>query len=328
MDRRTRWGVVFGFCIGAGVAVQSRINGALGVRLHDGIAAAVVSFGTGLLVLAVVFGVSGRLRAGAGRVWSAVRGGELRNWQLLGGLFGAVFVGCQGLTVGAIGVTAFTVAAVAGQLVSSLVVDRLGVAPSGRAAVTGVRIGGAVLAVGAVLLAGLGRRGGSEGALALPDSVRDLSPALLIVLPALAGIGLAWQQAVNGRVGAVGGPFAAALVNFAVGLVVLVALEALVLVTVGGPAEFPRTPWLYLGGFLGVAFIALAAVTVRWISVLLLGLTSVAGQLTTALLLDLLLPAGPGLSPLSVLGCLLTLAAVVIATRRSRADLRKPYGQP
>ena len=37
---------------GVAVAVQSRINGELGVRLEDGIAAAVVSFGVGLLVLA------------------------------------------------------------------------------------------------------------------------------------------------------------------------------------------------------------------------------------------------------------------------------------
>ncbi|MFC9893150.1 DMT family transporter [Nocardia sp. NPDC127579] len=317
MDRRTRWGLVFGFGIGAGVAVQSRINGALGARLQDGIAAAVVSFATGLLVLAAVFAVSGRLRGQVGAVWHAVRGGELRPWQLLGGVFGALFVGCQGLTVGAIGVTAFTVAAVAGQLVSSLLVDRLGVAPSGRAAVTGTRIAGAALAVAAVLLAGTQRADGSQGALALPDSVRHLPTVLLIVLPALAGIGLAWQQAVNGRVGAVGGPISAALVNFAVGLVVLVALETLVLATVGGPAEFPAEPWLYLGGIIGVAFIALAALTVRWISVLLLGLTSVAGQLTMALVLDLALPTGRGLSPLSVLGCLLTLTAVGIAARRS-----------
>lgn len=311
-----RLGVVFGFCIGAGVAVQSRINGALGERLHDGIAAAVVSFGTGLLVLGVGFLVSGLLRSGVRRVRQGLRVGELRGWQLLGGLCGALFVACQGLTVGAIGVTAFTVAAVAGQLISSLVVDRLGLAPSGRTPVTVLRIGGAVLAVGAVLLAGLNRAGGSAGTLALPDSVRNVPSVLLIVLPALAGVGLAWQQAVNGRVGAAGGPFSAALVNFAVGLAALLVIEAVVLVAVGGPHEFPTEPWLYLGGLIGVAFIALAAVTVRWISVLLLGLTSVAGQLTTALVLDLVLPTGTGLSPLSVLGCSLTLVAVVIAARR------------
>lgn len=39
---------------GVAVAVQSRINGELGVRLADGIAAAVVSFGLGLLLLLVL----------------------------------------------------------------------------------------------------------------------------------------------------------------------------------------------------------------------------------------------------------------------------------
>lgn len=45
-----------GLATGSGVlvALQSRINGELGVRLADGIAAAVVSFGLGLLILLVL----------------------------------------------------------------------------------------------------------------------------------------------------------------------------------------------------------------------------------------------------------------------------------
>ncbi|SCL19131.1 Putative inner membrane exporter, YdcZ [Micromonospora rhizosphaerae] len=54
---------------GVAVAVQSRINGELGVRLADGIAAAVVSFGLGLLLLLVLLpatpgGQGGRPPAG------------------------------------------------------------------------------------------------------------------------------------------------------------------------------------------------------------------------------------------------------------------------
>ncbi|MEV0029214.1 DMT family transporter [Nocardia sp. NPDC050793] len=317
MAGRTRLGLLCGFCIGVGVAVQAWVNGALGVRLQDGIAAATVSFGTGLLLLVIAFALSGRLRAGLGAVRRALGDRTLHRWQLLGGLFGAFFVACQGLTVAAIGVTAFTVAVVAGQLSSSLVVDRLGLAPSGSTPITAPRVGGAVLAVGAVFLAVASRSGAAPGALALPESLRAVPSALLIVLPALAGIGLAWQQAVNGRVGAVGGSFSAALVNFAVGLVALVSIEAALLTGTGGLGEFPTEPWLYLGGAIGVAFIALAALTVRWIGVLLLGLTSVAGQLATAIALDLIIPTGPALSPWSVLGCLLTLAAVGMAARRS-----------
>ncbi|WP_433660885.1 DMT family transporter [Nocardia sp. CA-128927] len=315
MTARVRLGLGFGFCIGAGVAVQGRINGALGARLHDGIAAATISFGSGLLILVIAFAFSGRLRDGAAKVRNALSAGTLRPWHLLGGLCGAFFVACQGLTVAAIGVTAFTVAVVAGQLLSSLVVDRLGVGPSGRTPVTALRFGGAALAVLAVLIAGAGHSGAPAGPLSVPDSLRGAPTALLIILPALAGIGLAWQQAVNGRVGEVGGPLSATLVNFCVGLIALVVIEAVVLIGSGLPDEFPTQPWLYLGGLIGIAFIALATITVRWIGVLLLGLTSVAGQLLMSIVLDIATPTSAGLSITAVVGSALTLVAVGIATR-------------
>ncbi|WP_433729527.1 DMT family transporter [Nocardia sp. CA-129566] len=312
---RAKVGLAFGFCIGAGVAVQGRINGALGVRLQDGIAAACISFGLGLVGLVIAFSASRRLRAGLGRVRGALSSGELRPWQLLGGLCGAFFVACQGLTVAAIGVTAFSVAAVGGQLLSSLVVDRLGLAPSGRTPVTVVRVGGATLAMLAVVLAAAGRSGAPVGSAAVPEWLRTGPTALLVILPALAGIGLAWQQAVNGRVGVVGGPFSATLVNFGIGTAALFAIEAYIRVGTGWPTEFPSELWLYLGGLIGVAFIALAALTVRWIGVLLLGLTSVAGQLLTSITLDILTPTGAGLSLTAVIGCALTFVAVLVATR-------------
>ncbi|BEK84145.1 DMT family transporter [Nocardia seriolae] len=306
-----RWlGLVFGGSIGAAVAVQSRINGELGHRLGDGIAAATISFGSGLLILAVVFALSGQLRAGVGRVRVALGSGELRWWQLLGGLSGAYFVACQGLTVATIGVTAFTVATVAGQLVSSLVVDRLGWGPSGRTPVTAWRIGAAVLGLVAVVLAvtgrnGLGVRTGGHGGVSV----------LLVALPLVAGLLVAWQQAVNGRVGVVGRPFSATLANFATGTAALVAIEAGVLLRRGGFGQLPGEPWLYLGGLIGIVFVALAVLAVRWIGVLLLGLSSVAGQLLASLVLDVVAPSGAGLSVSAVVGCALTFVAVAVAAR-------------
>ncbi|MEV0334767.1 DMT family transporter [Nocardia sp. NPDC050717] len=312
MVGRNGLGAIFGFCIGAGVAVQGRINGALGAELGDGVAAATISFGTGLLVLLFAFALSPTLRAGFGKVRTAVRDGSVRPWQLLGGVCGAFFVASQGLTIAAIGVTAFTVAVVAGQLLSSLVVDRLGLAPNGRTPITPWRMVAAVLGIAGVVLS-------AGGGSAPTTTATGVSDFLLIVLPALAGIGLAWQQAVNGRVGAVGGPFPATLINFTVGLIALCLFNVYTLLTTGLPTRFPTEPWLYLGGVIGVAFIALAAITVGMIGVLLLGLTSVAGQLVAAMLLD---AAAGRLSLTAVLSCVIVLGAVVLGTKATSATER------
>ncbi|NKY56246.1 DMT family transporter [Nocardia flavorosea] len=310
-----RWGLGLGLLIGAGVAVQGRINGELGARLEDGVAAAVVSFGSGFVLLLIAVAFSARLQAGLRGVGAALAARELRYWQLLGGLCGALFVASQSLAVAAVGVTAFTVGAVSGQLVSSLVVDRLGIGPQGRTPVTTARLGGAVLAVGAVLLAASGGSG-SDGTTTASWLGAAAGPVLLF-LPVLAGIGLAWQQAWNGRVGTSGSPFAATVINFGIGLLGLLVIDALVLVRVGPPAEFPREPWLYLGGAIGVLFIAAGVLVVRWVGVLMMGLSTVAGQLTTSMLLDWFLPAGAALSTAKLVGCGLTLAAVVVATLRT-----------
>ncbi|MFI7301830.1 DMT family transporter [Micromonospora aurantiaca] len=285
------------------VAVQSRINGELGVRLADGIAAAVVSFGVGLLILLVLVPATPGGRRGLAALRGALRAGTLRPWQCLGGVCGAFLVATQGLTIGALGVAVFTVAVVAGQSGSSLLVDRAGIGPSGRQPVTPNRLIGAVLTVLAVLLA-------------VGDRLGDPEALVLALLPLAAGVGIAWQQAVNGRVrAAAGSAMTATLVNFTVGTAALLVTLAVDLAVRGRPdGAFPSEPWLYLGGPLGIVFIALAAALVRFTGVLLLGLATIAGQIVGAVLLDLVLPTAashPGLDTL--LGAALTMVAVLVA---------------
>ncbi|WP_192580713.1 DMT family transporter [Micromonospora sp. AMSO1212t] len=296
-------GVGLATASGVMVAVQSRINGELGVRLADGIAAAVVSFGVGLLILLVLVPATPGGRRGLAALRGALRAGTLRPWQCLGGVCGAFLVATQGLTIGTLGVAVFTVAVVAGQSGSSLLVDRAGIGPAGRQPVTPNRLIGAVLTVLAVLLA-VGDRLGDPDALALA------------LLPLAAGVGIAWQQAVNGRVRAASGSaMTATLVNFTVGTAALLVTFAVDLVVRGRPGgAFPDEPWLYLGGPLGIVFIALAAALVRFTGVLLLGLATIAGQIVGAVLLDLVLPTAashPGLDTL--LGAALTMVAVLVA---------------
>ncbi|WP_025618009.1 DMT family transporter [Salinispora cortesiana] len=299
-------GVALATAAGVAVAGQSRINGELGVRLADGVAAAVISFGLGLLVLLVLVPATSGGRRGLTALRAALTAGTLRPWQCLGGLCGAFLVVTQGLTVGALGVAVFTVAVVAGQSATSLLVDRAGIGPSGRQLVTGRRLFGAALTVLAVGLAVGGR-------------LDDPAALTLAALPLLAGIAVAWQQAVNGLVGrAAGSPLTATLVNFTVGTVALLAVFAVDIAVRGLPAGSPPAePWLYLGGPIGVAFIAIAAAVVEFTGVLLLGLATIAGQVVGAVLLDVVLPtAASRPDAATLLGAALTLAAVLIAARR------------
>ncbi|MFC0508036.1 DMT family transporter [Micromonospora costi] len=296
-------GVGLATASGVAVAVQSRINGELGVRLGDGFGAAVISFGIGLLVLLVLVPLVPTGRQGLRDLRGALTAGTLRLWQCLGGICGAFLVATQGLTIGTLGVAVFTVAVVAGQSGSSLAVDRAGIGPTGAQPVTAPRLAGAALTVVAVLLAVSDRLG-------QPDAL------VLAVLPLLAGVAIAWQQAVNGRVRvASGSALTATLVNFTVGTAALLVAFAVDVVVRGWPAgSLPAEPWLYLGGPIGIVFIAVAAAIVRFTGVLLLGLATIAGQIVGAVLLDVALPTAashPGLTTLA--GAALTLVAVLVA---------------
>ncbi|NUT91425.1 MAG: DMT family transporter [Saccharothrix sp.] len=299
-------GAVVAFVGGAFLTVQGRLNGELGHVFRDGFLAALVSFGGGLLVLLLIVLSARAGRAGLARLRDALRDGRIRWWQCVGGAFGAFFVSTQGLTVAALGVAVFTVAAVASQVVSSLLVDRAGLGPT-RQPLTVPRVVGAVLAVPAV-------------AVAVADDFASPSTLWLAVLPAVAGMGLGWQQAINGLVReAAGSTRVTALINFATGTAVLLVVCAVDVAVRGFPTTAPSEPWFYAGGLLGIFTIGSAVLAVRWIGVLLVGLAQVAGQLVGALAVDAIAPAGEArLSATTVVGTVLTLLAVAVAALPSR----------
>lgn len=304
-------GLVIAVIAGLGMAIQSRVNGELSTRLGDVVLAAVISFGTGLLLLLLLLACSSRMRSGLSHVVPALRAGLLRPWHFLGGLAGATYVLGQAGTVALIGVALFTVGVVAGQTVSGLAVDKFGLGPAGRRAVTWPRTLGAVLMVGAVGVA----VGGD-----LVDA--ELGRVWVLVLPVLAGMGMAVQQAFNGRIGAVvDSPLTAALVNFTAGTTALVVAWLVSLVAFGAtaPTALPEDPVLYLGGVIGIVFITVAAVLVSWTGVLLFGLASVAGQLLGSVVVDHVVPATEeGVGTSTLLGCAVALVAVVVAAMGGR----------
>jgi transporter family-2 protein len=305
---RLTFALVAAFGTGTLVALQSRINGELAQRLGDGFLAAFISFGSGLVVLALASLVWRPGRRGIAQVVTALRERSIPWWLVLGGIGGALFVLGQGLTVGVLGVALFTIAVVCGQTVSSLLLDHRGIALMPATPATPRRVVGAALAVVAV-------------GIAVSDRLRPDAPYLMLVIPLVAGLFVGWQQAVNGQVRQVSGSaFTATFGNFLVGTAVL-GLALLGHIAVAGwSPDFPGEWWLYLGGLVGCVFIAAQAVLVRVTGVLLLGLALLAGQLAASVLLDLFTPVeGAGIHLVTIVGSALVLVAVVVAAWPSRA---------
>ncbi|MCU1600303.1 MAG: hypothetical protein JWO22_1012 [Frankiales bacterium] len=280
---------------GGFVALQQRLNGELGADLHDPLLAAVVSFGSGLLLISVLV-----LR----RLDALSRLTQVPWWSRLGGLCGATLVAVGATAAPKIGIALLTVGLVSGTTVAALLVDRAGLGPGGSRPLTPGRLGGAALCLFAI---GLSAR----------EGLRAASP-LLIALVVLAGGLISLQQAVNGRVRAATDATVATFVNFIVGTTgLLLALTVKAVVFDVHADRWPHEPWLYFGGLIGCAFIAMAAVTVGTLGVLRLGLSTTAGQLIGGVLLDL----DRGISAVTAVTVGLTLVAVGISgLSRQRVD--------
>ncbi|MET4619552.1 transporter family-2 protein [Arthrobacter sp. 2762] len=289
------------------IPLQGRINGALGARLNDGIAAAVVSFTTGLVLIAAISLATPKGRAGLCRIVPAVRNRSFPRFYVMAGGIGALFVFAQSFTIGLLGVALFTVAAVTGQTLSGLLVDRMGIGPGGKRSITGVRILGSVLTVAAVAWAVSPRFGGNT----------DIASLVLpVLLPLAAGFLMSFQQAMNGTATVhYGTPVAATLVNFIAGAAILWIAWLIKLSVAGAGNPLPGEWWFYLGGPMGCLFIGLAALLVRSLGVLVTGLGMIAGQLVGSLVLDVVIPSPGAVVALpTVLGTVLTLAAIIVAT--------------
>lgn len=286
------------------VAVQSRINGEFGLALGNGALAALLSFSVGLSVMTLALLVTPSGRRGLVALRQARSRGDIPWWAMTGGVGGAFLVLTQGITAGVLGVALFSVAVVTGQSLGALAIDSRGWFGVARVALRPQRVIGAVIVIIGVVLA-------------LDISPGELPRAsALFVLPLAAGIGVGFQQAVNGRVkSASGSALSATFVNFAVGTVTL-GVITLVALPFTGPVAFDATSWwLWTGGLVGTIFIAIQVTTVGIIGVLGLGVSLITGQLIGSIVLDIFAPvATSDLGIATIIGAVVTLAGAVLVT--------------
>jgi transporter family-2 protein len=113
-----------------------------------------------------------------------------------------------------------------------------------------------------------------------------VKPGVAIALTALAGGLVAMQAPINSKLGKTAGTFAAASISFLIGTAILVAVTALS----GKGANLSaasKLPWYYFtGGALGAAYVTTVLVSVRTLGAGGVTAATIAGQLSTAVLLD------------------------------------------
>ena len=295
------------------IAAQSRINGALSEQMGDSLEAAIVSFSSGLLFVSLIALSRKDVRGGFREIFISVKQVKMPPWTLAAGALGASFVAMQTYVVPIAGVALFTVASLAGQTGVSLWVDKLGLSGGAKSLITKRRVIAAFITVIAVVVSAWDR-----------FSMSDFS-ITAIGLALFAGSWVGVQRALNGRINSFSNKsFATSLLNFMTGTSFLLFLLLLrSLFTDHSLNNFTSGPWwMFLGGTVGVIYIALSAHIVQHLGVLEFTLFSVGGMLIGSLLIDLFFPTpGTVISPYLIVGIALTYLGV-FANGQSRLSRR------
>ena len=303
---------------GAMIALQARANGELSHRLNNGLQAALVSFGSGLLIIFVITLFNSKIKEGIRNLRTAVANKEIARWKLFAGALGGSFVAIQTQIVPLIGVAIYSVASIAGQTAMSLVVDRIGLTGGGKKLISPRRVLAAFLTVIAVLVSVWDR-----------IDANNLS-MFAVTAGCIAGAIVGVQRALNGQINEYSHQsFTTSLLNFMTGTTFLLILIAAGLIL--GRNELSPLPsgpwWIYTGGVIGVIYIAFTSTIVQHLGVLTFTLFSVGGQLVGSLIIDLVSPTkGVSVSAYLVTGIVMTYAGV-IAGGVGSSRVKKPQRQ-
>jgi transporter family-2 protein len=285
------------------IALQSRANGELSHLLGNSTEAALVSFGSGLIVISIIAPFNRSIKEGIRNLRSAVVAKNIPRWRLFAGVLGGSFVALQTQVVPLIGVALYSVASIAGQTAMSLVVDRIGLTGGGKKLISKRRVSAALITVFAVLISVLDR-----------ISLASFS-VVAVVLATLAGALVGVQRALNGQINEHSkASFTTSLLNFLMGTTTLIILLFALLILKGDAiVPLPGGPWwVYTGGTIGVIYIAFTSTIVQHLGVLTFTLFSVGGTLIGSLLIDIFSPTnGNTVSWYLVAGIAMTYLGVI-----------------
>lgn len=197
------------------------------------------------------------------------------KWIYLGGAIGVITTVFQNLACSLINMTSIVALGLLGETVISLFIDGFGLFGMKKQPFSKTSIIGLVFA-----LAGIG--------IMLDSSVT--TAIIGIVVAFIPGITKVLSRTVNARLAEKTGALRSSLINHLVGLPITV-IMALFLTskdTVSLSVISNSKPWIYFGGFFGVAVILLLNVTVPKVSAFKLTVLSFVGQIFAGFLIDLM----------------------------------------
>ena len=304
---------LFAALCGILVAIQSRVNGGLSAILGNGVEAALISFGSGFIILNLILATNSKVRTGLRGVHLSIRSKQLPRWRLSAGVLGGIFVAIQAFSVPLIGVALLSVTTIAGQTAASLFVDKAGMTAGGKQPITLRRALAAVITVIAVLVA-------------VWDRLVVANTSLIaIALSFGGGLLLGLQRALNGQINEHSkNSLATTWLNFATGCTFLSCLILFTTLSGDTLGKLPTSPWwIYSGGAIGILYIAFASTIVQEIGVLAFTLFTTGGQLIGSLLIDLIFPTeGVVIGPNLIIGIVLSYAGVLIGGVKAQGSIR------
>jgi len=257
---------------GIAFSIQSPTNAHLSTKVGY-LKATAISFTCGTLVLGLLsyFIGSGDL----------TRIPEASPWQLLGGLYGAVFVVVVNYVTPILGVALAMTIISLGELLMGVVIDRFGLFGTEQVTIGPLRLLGILVVFIGILLIHKGMKKGAK------KSARSKKFLLCAALSLLGGIGTTVQSPTNAALATHVGQVEASFVSFLTGCLIA---WFLTLVTKKSKSHSKKSkdlqPWMLIGGLYGAIGVTTSILSIPHLGSALLIAAMMLGQLLGGLVID------------------------------------------
>ena len=275
---------IFGFAGGMGMPMQTSVNAQLGRRVGSPFIAALINFIVGfiaLVILAVI--VEHGLAIPMGKVFAAP------PWILTGAFFSVMFVTGNIVLLPRIGSVQTTILSALGQIIMGTLIDTFGWFQSATRPMGALRALGVALVFGGVIVIILSKTRSAGAAPVAKTTLPKVKNVWLWRLFGLiVGMGMTSQTAVNAHLSVVvDSKLFASVINFAVGITLLVILNLALLKTKKPGDKSGKAPaWILCGGFFGALFVFGNIITAQAVGTGMAVVIQLTGLMVGGLLVD------------------------------------------